>query len=247
MTETTLNSTSSLPPIGRSRSFLTCSQQYECGDLSTSPPSLEKENASRSASNIGEDADAEAVNDAVSNDEDDDDSEELRALASAAAGQDGTDDSADEVIEVSEDGGDSIGGKSSDHPGQQLSSSSASVLGRIAAGFTTAVSGGLHPLKRSQRVGPEVPSPRSPSPKEFFWGPVMPGYPTSPPEADETKAGQSTMVIRQTVQMEQTQTSNNSEGDTGLRQAIPVMPTFLAVACCILNIISPGLGKPQEL
>ena len=118
------------------------------------------------------------------------------------------------------------------------------VLGRIAAGFSTAVSGGLHPLKRSPRVAPELPSPRSPSPKDFFWGPVMPGYPTPLPDSDEVKGGQSTMVIRQTVQLEQTQTSNNgSDADIGLRQAIPIMPMSLAVICCVLNAISPGLGK----
>jgi len=72
---------------------------------------------------------------------------------------------------------------------------------------------------------------------------VMPGYPTSLPDSDDVKGGQSTMVIRQTVQLEQTQTSNNSsDADIGLRQAIPIMPMSLAVICCVLNAISPGLG-----
>ena len=191
-------------------------------------------------------------NDDGENDDDDDDSEEIRALTSAAASLDNTDDSSDEIAVESgegQDDRDQVAGRSlpsGDHLAPlpaALSSSSASVLNRIAAGFSTAVTGGLHPLKRSPRVAPEPSSPRSPSPKDFFWGPVMPGYPTSLPDSDEMKGGQSTMVIRQTVQLEQTQTSSNSDADIGLRQAIPVMPMYLAVICCILNAISPGLGK----
>jgi len=213
---------------------------------------------------VVDDDDAEAsvdehgddVNDADA--ADDDDSEEMRALASAAAGLDETDESSDEAA-AGCDGGEapadeeaasdglSPAGADHLHAGPPLSSSSASVLGRIAAGLSTAVSGGLHPLKRSTRVAPDMtPTPRLPEePKEFFWGPVMPGYPTSPPDSDELKSVPSTMVIRQTVQLEQTsQTSNNNaDGDIGLRQAIPVMPIYLAVACCLMNVISPGLGK----
>ena len=206
-------------------------------------PSLDNENDN--ADNCGDYDD---------DDDDDDNSEELRALTSAAASPDNTDNSSDELADGE------YGEKehqvasvdqtltSADNlaPLPALSSSSASVLGRIAAGFSTAVSGGLHPLKRSLRVAPEPPSP---TPKDFFWGPVMPGYPTSLPDADQTKRSQSTMVIRQTVQLEQTQTSNNSSdvADIGLRQAIPVMPIYLAVFCCLLNAISPGLGNTQSV
>ena len=253
------------PPIGRSRPSLTCAGQLSSASPSETNNSVERlQQVGRTSSYVVDDDDAEAsvdehgddVNDADA--ADDDDSEEMRALASAAAGLDETDESSDEAA-AGCDGGEapadeeaasdglSPAGADHLHAGPPLSSSSASVLGRIAAGLSTAVSGGLHPLKRSTRVAPDMtPTPRLPEePKEFFWGPVMPGYPTSPPDSDELKSVPSTMVIRQTVQLEQTsQTSNNNaDGDIGLRQAIPVMPIYLAVACCLMNVISPGLGK----
>lgn len=254
------------PPIGRSRPSLTCAGQLSYASPSETNNSVERlQQVGRTSSYVVDDDDAEAsvdehgddVNDADA--ADDDDSEEMRALASAAAGLDETDESSDEAAagcdggeapadeEAASDGLSSPAGADHLHAGPPLSSSSASVLGRIAAGLSTAVSGGLHPLKRSTRVAPDMtPTPRLPEePKEFFWGPVMPGYPTSPPDSDELKSVPSTMVIRQTVQLEQTsQTSNNNaDGDIGLRQAIPVMPIYLAVACCLMNVISPGLGK----
>ena len=242
------------PPIGRSRSPLTCGQQSSENTLCAAsewnkPAERDQSNSSSFSVNKPE----PLVHDRDDDDEDTN-SEEIRALTSAAAGFDDSDDSSDEVAagcDEDRDDGDHVGGgdQSSPSGGDRLaplplSSSSASVLGRIASGFSSAVSGGLHPLKRSPRVAPELPSPRSPSPKDFFWGPVMPGYPTSPPYSDDVKAGQSTMVIRQTVQLEQTETSNNnSDADIGLRQAIPIMSIQLAVVCCLLNVISPGLGK----
>jgi len=246
--EATITSATAWPPIGRSRS-LTCRRR---SSLSESRDSLEKYR-SRSSSFITNDPQP-WFNDR-GDDDHDDDSEEIRALTSAAASLDDTDDSSEETADVfdddKQDDRDKVDGGDQSLPTGDyrapLSSSSASVLGRIAAGFSTAVSGGLHPLKRSTRVAPDLPSPRSPSPKEFFWGPVMPGYPTSPLESDELKGGQSTMVIRQTVQMEQTQISNNnSDGDIGLRQAIPIMPMYLAIVCCLLNILSPGLGETHH-
>ena len=254
--ETTLTSTTTWPPIGRSRSPLTCGEQYSANrrSASESDMSLEKDE-SKSSSYIHavndpkpslDDHDNDDGNGDDDDDRDSDDSEEIRALTLAAASVGDSDESCDEM--AAECGGepadrDQVGGQTGNYLHAPLSSSSASVLGRIAAGFSTAVSGGLHPLIRSPRVAPDLPSPRSPSPKDFFWGPVMPGYPTLPPDSDELKGGQSTMVIRQTVQLEQTQTSNNSDGDIGLRQAIPIMPMYLAVVCCLMNVISPGLGE----
>ena len=257
--ETKLTSTTSWPPIERGRSPLTYSLRSSLNKSTASEPNTSLEtDEHRSCANVvnepetSTDNNDDVVGDAAADDDDDDDddSEELRALTSAAASHENTDDSSDEkAAETAEDDRDQVAGQSlppDDCPARHpaLSSSSASVLGRIAAGLSTAVSGGLHPLKRSPRVAPELPSPRSPSPKDFFWGPVMPGYPTSLPDSDDVKGGQSTMVIRQTVQLEQTQTSNNSsDADIGLRQAIPIMPMSLAVICCVLNAISPGLGK----
>ena len=237
------------PPIGRSRSPLTCSPRPSANTVIEAQSNDRDRRKSYVVNDPEQSFDDHNTDVNISNDvndDEDDDSEEIRALTSAAASPDNTDDSSDEMATVSGDGQhdhDYVGSQSLPPDDYQppLSSSSASVLGRIAAGFSTAVSGGLHPLKRSTRV---APSPRSPSPSDFFWGPVMPGYPTSTPKCDELKGGQSTMVIRQTVELQQTQTSNNnSDGDIGLRQAIPIMPMYLAVACCLLNAISPGLGE----
>ena len=240
--ETALTSTTLWPPIGSGRSSLMCSS----ANTQTASESSKSSKTDRSTTNSYVVNDPELSLD----DDDDDDSEEIRALTLAASQLSDSDESSGGTAAGCGDGhddSDQAGGGQSLPPGDHLpplSSSSASVIGRIAAGFSTAVSGGLHPLKRSTRVAPELPSPRSPSPKEFFWGPVMPGYPTSAPDSDELKGGQSTMVIRQTVQLEQTQTSNNtSDGDIGLRQAIPIMPMYLAVVCCLLNTLSPGLGE----
>ena len=264
--ETISTSTSTLPPIEYGRSSLVCNPRSSWNSSTATEPdaTLEKDRHESSPDAVNDpepslDNNENADNyDNYDDDDDDDNSEELRALTSAAASPDNTDDSSDELAaECDEDQQVDRNQVAADRstpsadnlaPLSALSSSSASVLGRIAAGFSTALSGGLHPLERSVRVAPEPPpspSPRSPSPKDFFWGPVMPGYPTSLPDVDETKGSQSTMVIRQTVQLEQTQTSNNNAdaADIGLRQAIPVMSMYLAVFCCLLNAISPGLGK----
>ena len=253
--ETVSTSTTAWPPIANGRSSLTCGQPSSATCVASESDKSREEEHNESSSYVVEEPEPsldehDHNGDGDDDDDDDDDSEEIRALTSAAASIDDTDDSSDEkdapVCDDWQDDRDQVGGQSLP-PGDHLvplSSSSASVLSRIAVGFNTAVSGGLHPLKRSPRVAPELPSPRSPSPKEFFWGPVMPGYPTSPPDSDELKGGKSTMVIKQTVQLEQTQTSNNGpDSDIGLRQAIPVMPMYLAVVCCLLNAISPGLGE----
>ena len=57
------------------------------------------------------------------------------------------------------------------------------------------------------------------------WRPVMPGY--------NNKGN--TFVLQKQLE------ANTYDGS--LRDSIPIMPTWLAIICFILNIIIPGIGK----
>lgn len=132
---------------------------------------------------------------------------------------------------------------------KSLSASSSSILGKLTSGLSAALSRppammrsprvGVAPCEPVARPASAASTARTPSPENFFWRPIMPGYKT-------TDIGlQSTTVVQQTVQVEQQTETEKSKSarDNGLRQTIAVMPMLLAVVCCFLNFISPGLGE----
>ena len=120
--------------------------------------------------------------------------------------------------------------------------STASFIGKIASGLEAAIAATGPGLKRSIRVGvapeTETSSPRSsPTAEDFVWRPVMPGYVGGVPL---------TVVQQKTVEIKQTESTrsrdDDDDDDDGLKQTIPVMPLPVAVVCCMLNVVSPGLG-----
>lgn len=78
----------------------------------------------------------------------------------------------------------------------------------------------------------------SPKPTDFYiWQPMKPGYAVrmeSPLVLNgRTPAAANTYISRQNVE----------QSESGLRQAIPIMPRPWSIACCLFNIFVPGLGK----
>jgi hypothetical protein len=188
-----------------------------------------------------------------------DDEDDRRVLRALAANDDDSDDllSSDEATAKKESAETAESRATNETPttgslmppnvnGKSLSASSASVLGKITSGLSAAFVG-PSAMKRSPRVGvaPAETSPRpassasttrTPSPENFIWRPIKPGYIL-------TDVGlQSRTIIQQTVEVEQTETASRSRDDA-LKQSIAVMPMPLAVVCCLLNFISPGLGE----
>lgn len=65
------------------------------------------------------------------------------------------------------------------------------------------------------------------------WRPMRPGY-ALPPDADYP----SLQAIKRAAELE-----SSVDMESGLRQAIPIMPRSLAIACFVLNVLWPGLGQ----